>query len=667
MIHKLQRVISLCVLLAIIFVSSKSETFASSPRKILVENYASSLLPSASASNAGFRSIYLNDKDIIPLYFSVNLNGGDEINNLEELTYQRYGQFYPQDEPMSNAKFCVNGEICYFPSLQATINKYKSKTAPFTLYVIETLTETNILGTVVIETDVDIPPSAQLFFAAVEKTVNISGVSETFYNVARLFRGSPLIGIDILMKAGERKGFNEIFPYNPKWKKNDMYLVAFIQDFAKNKEVLQVATTYDNSKEKPTIGSNLAEVNYTNENFTEIINVELINTSLANLDLESITFEGPGKDAFRVRWDLSQPKVFAANRRIVSFEFKPENEGVYEATLTVKSNATNRPTLTIPVKGELDGIVPLPEISYNFNTLNFGATTNFKELELNLVNTGNVNLTIDSIYVEAPDDKYFKVVNTIPKFIAPNRSEKLRVRFEPEKSESYFAQLIIKSNAVNEPEVFIGLSGEGQSVKPYSTLLVNTDTLNFGTVSSIIYSNITIKNDGNKDLMISNFSLQNNIDGVFKLEANPIKVIKPNEEINVAVSFDPTDNKPYEATILIQSDASNAPLQFIQLQGTGEGIVIGSINEDLSSKIKLYPNPVVNSIKLELPSEISLSEISDITIMNMNGKELQKLSLNQISMTGNEIEFNIDNNSTGVYILKINTSKDYYFAKFIIQ
>lgn len=647
------------------------EAKASSPRKILVENFASSLLPNAPTSNAAFRAIYLNDKDIIPLYYSINLYEGDDINNAEELTYQRYGQFYPMDQPVQNAKFVVNGEICYLPALQATINKFKNKTSPFTMYAIETVTDYNLLGTVVIETDVDIPSSAQLFFAAVEKSVylaNAQNGEHDYYNVARLFRGSPLVGINISeMKAGDRMGFNEVFPYNPVWKKENMYLVAFIQDFGKDKEVLQSTFTYDNSKEKPTIATNVPEIEYTNDNFTEVQYLELINSSLANIQIESISFDGPGKDAFKVGWDPLSMRLFAANRKQVSFEFKPAEEGVYEAVLTVVSNATNKPTIKIPVKGTLNGIVPLPEITYNFNTLDFGEVETFKELEVNIVNSGNVNLVIDSIYVPEPENKVFKIISEIPKSIAPNRSSKVRVRFEPAKNDSYYGELLILSNAVNEPEASIGLNGSGKSVKPYANLVVSKDTLDFGTTSSVVNTNFSFKNEGNKVLTLKSFSLQNVEDETFKLSENPKKSINPNEEITVTVSFIPKDNKGYQATLFIQSDANNTPLKFITLKGTGEGIIIGSVKDDISDKIKLYPNPAVNLISLDLPIEINVSEVNSIQMMDLNGKELAKFNQSDIQTSGNTISLNVKDLKAGVYILRINTSNDYYFSKFIIQ
>lgn len=646
----------------------QNEVLASSPRKILVENYSSSLLPSGQSSNAAFRNIYLSDSDIIPLYFSVNLNGGDEINNLEELTGQRYFQFYPADEPMSNAKFCVNGEQVYLPQLQSTINKYKNKTSPITMYVIETITPSKILGTVVIETDVDIPASAQLFFTSVEKSVNMSsGSNETFYNVARLFQGSPLIGINIVMKAGERRGFNEVFTYNPKWKKDQMYLCAFIHDYAKNKEVIQAATTYDNSNAKPTIATNISSVNYTNDNFSEIIELELINSSLANIKVSDISFEGAGKDAFKVRWDLGDSTLFAANRKIVSFQFSPAEEGTFEANLVINSNATNKPTLTIPVKGVLDGIVPLPTIEFNASIIEFGKTGTFIEQDLAVVNNGNVNLVIDSVYVPSPDDKIFRIMGEVPKVIAAGKVANVKIRFTPAKSESYFTEIIFKSNATNEAEASVGLSGEGITVKPYSTLKLNADTLNFGTASSIIYTNLTMLNDGNQALNISKFSLQNNQDGVFKIEEGAQTLIKPNEQINVSISFNPKENKKYEATLLVQSDAQNAALKLIGLVGTGEGIVIGSIDENLSEQIKLYPNPAINLVKLDLPSEINTNSIEIIEILDINGNLIQTISNTEFELTNQTIQFKFNNINTGVYLLKIKSINENYIAKFVIQ
>lgn len=87
------------------------------------------------------------------------------------------------------------------------------------------------------------------------------------------------------------------------------------------------------------------------------------------------------------------------------------------------------------------------------------------------------------------------------------------------------------------------------------------------------------------------------------------------------------------------------------------GIVNISDDENLEKKIEIFPNPAKNILKLKIPKEIPIDNISLYTIQGELVKTFDKI----------ETELKIDGISGGNYILKINSDKSEITRKIVIE
>ncbi len=95
-----------------------------------------------------------------------------------------------------------------------------------------------------------------------------------------------------------------------------------------------------------------------------------------------------------------------------------------------------------------------------------------------------------------------------------------------------------------------------------------------------------------------------------------------------------------------------------------------SIEEvNLSSKRllnKVFPNPVSNG-KIKLKLNTSLKGMIDLSIININGKVIQEISKDLNTIEGNILDINLENYSSGNYLIEIKHENKIAHKKFIIS
>lgn len=79
-------------------------------------------------------------------------------------------------------------------------------------------------------------------------------------------------------------------------------------------------------------------------------------------------------------------------------------------------------------------------------------------------------------------------------------------------------------------------------------------------------------------------------------------------------------------------------------------LVISSLSENLPHEIEIYPIPAKNELNITLPNGKVASEIRQITIMTPEGKTI---SARSYDVTGNKIKVNVQDLSSGIYLLHL--------------
>ncbi|TVR39026.1 MAG: choice-of-anchor D domain-containing protein [Bacteroidia bacterium] len=138
--------------------------------------------------------------------------------------------------------------------------------------------------------------------------------------------------------------------------------------------------------------------------------------------------------------------------------FFPEEEGVYNETLTIVSDAANAPEVTVNLSGEGVHYYAIIDVweSYHFynvlvNTTAEGVTGGYSD--------GNIDLVIHYVEITGEDVQAFDFQADLPMTVPPGEHADILVFFSPDEVREYSANLVIHSNAENCEVCGIALIG----------------------------------------------------------------------------------------------------------------------------------------------------------------------------------------------------------------
>ncbi len=244
------------------------------------------------------------------------------------------------------------------------------------------------------------------------------------------------------------------------------------------------------------------------------MDVTIGNSGNENLILSDFKLDGAN---FSI---VTQPIEVVAPDKSTSLTLRftsPKQKGTKTATLSFLTNDPDKKdiafTLTAMSKrAELvltsDGKAVKTNAGFILGDFAPGKT---KDISLVIANTGNTDLIISDLKLESSD---FAFVGPIPETVVPSKSATLTVRFSAlkEKGEKSTTLSFI-TNDPEEKEIIVVIKAtvrRSELVLAHDTIALNTkDELSFGSVASGKTKDlsITITNNGNTDLIFSNFIL----------------------------------------------------------------------------------------------------------------------------------------------------------------
>ena len=97
----------------------------------------------------------------------------------------------------------------------------------------------------------------------------------------------------------------------------------------------------------------------------------------------------------------------------------------------------------------------------------------------------------------------------------------------------------------------------------------------------------------------------------------------------------------------------------------GMPTVTEAIIAEKPKKLLIYPNPVRDNATAEF--DLETSGTTTITIYNISGRDVRKIALNELKLSGNnKVEFNVNGLSAGTYICVLKSGKETQSANFIV-
>lgn len=148
--------------------------------------------------------------------------------------------------------------------------------------------------------------------------------------------------------------------------------------------------------------------------------------------------------------------VSAGDSATMSVKFSPTQAQPYNATLTLKSNATNNASLQVALEGIGTALEPIGNVSPDSLAYGNVVVGKMKDLTFALSNTGDAVLTVTQLNFS---NGGFSYRGTLPVTVNPGSSVNISVRFKPAAVTAYSSTLAIISN--NVAALSVKFSGTG--------------------------------------------------------------------------------------------------------------------------------------------------------------------------------------------------------------
>ena len=144
-------------------------------------------------------------------------------------------------------------------------------------------------------------------------------------------------------------------------------------------------------------------------------------------------------------------------------------------------------------------------------------------------------------------------------------------------------------------------------------------------------------------------------DGTFSTTAYPTHTYSTSGNYKICLTI--IDSVGCTTTYCDSSYLQKDPNAIISVQVIPQGTL--GISSLLSDKIKIYPNPAKENLIIEL-TESNISQNSTISIYNIQGQLCRQIISNQP-----KTEVDINDLSTGLYVIKLNNEKESFVSKFV--
>ncbi len=288
-----------------------------------------------------------------------------------------------------------------------------------------------------------------------------------------------------------------------------------------------------------------------------------------------------------------------------------------DTQIVIRTNDPDKKTITVPVHIE-PAIKEVPDIKITKESLDFGEVLigKNKTLSIEIKNTGNADLIINSVYFQ---NNLFSIKNSCS-LIKEGKSCILSVDFKPNEKKEYKDYLIVVSNDPDSPQISIPVSGYGKELK-ISDFTVSTENIDFGDVfigNGKSFS-IEVRNTGNTN---QRFSIQEeSYSGDFTVSSNCHSVISPGAKCSVKVSFFPS----LEGEQHFSFDIKGANGKVITVNVKGKGVL------PAQKRVSIEP------VSLDFKADVGKSDTEYIKIRN-TGNTL--LNISSITLDGEGFDIN---------------------------
>ena len=355
------------------------------------------------------------------------------------------------------------------------------------------------------------------------------------------------------------------------------------------------------------------------------------------IDPPDLTIPGNGDSSMTIRFLPSAAGgLRTATIRIVStsfvdgdFRFDVAGELVLPSpNIVISGNGVEIP----------DGFFsPIVDNNTDFETL--GLDDNPLTRTFTISNTGEQDLRISSVDVLGINSDQFSISRNPDTFIGPDSESTFDVTFDPTREGAHRVTVHINSNDPTPTERIYSFSlrGTGQSLSPRIVLSGNgiditpgdetpgpedhtrfpdTDLLSASTRT------FTVRNSGNGPLLIDTVELLGPHAAGFTVAQTPATPLEPEGVSSLQVTFRPTVQGPWIATLRITSNDPAQPVYEVDLEGIGGRFkLLGIEQDDNDALISFSTNSSAGTYIYRIFHSTDMEEWESVGSILSNGRE----------------------------------------------
>ncbi len=247
---------------------------------------------------------------------------------------------------------------------------------------------------------------------------------------------------------------------------------------------------------------------------------------------------------------------------VVAVTVKMSIPGILQDTL----RAGSRPCdidLRIPIDATFRSVATTLT-SHDFQGVNMAR---FAEETTPFANTGEVDQTIEAIWIEAPTNGFTIVGSYVGTTVTAGGSLPIRVRFAPGSEGGTSATLVIVTGEPCHDTIRATLLGSGIR----SNVNVVTRSIAYGARPGCADScaTITVEGTGPKPVTITDATISGGAPGIFRIDP-PLtgRMLQPNENLELTICFDPARAGALaQGMLTIATDDSAQPTILVRLSG----------------------------------------------------------------------------------------------------
>lgn len=290
--------------------------------------------------------------------------------------------------------------------------------------------------------------------------------------------------------------------------------------------------------------------------------------------------------------DRTEFSLVKAGEEAITLEFAPNAAGNFdgELLLTIGDDPLVVPLVGVGVAegdgrgtGDPAGQITTDQPSLSFGNLDLYASS---MMVVTVSNTGDAPLTVNSA---TSSDSVFALGGNLtpPRTLDPGESRVVEVTFTPTNERTYADELILTSDDPDAPRAEIPMTGKGTNECDVCGPLITVDTggssdyaiTDFNTLFGADTRTVTIGNDGDQDLDISQVDVNNDFlqpCGTFSIGGGRATSVAPGRTTSFTITYKTTDTcidvpqKALDANVVhITSNDPAEPDYVIEVGGIG--------------------------------------------------------------------------------------------------